>query len=72
MTIEDQITALLAQAEPLRCLPDDEPAKAPLAGMVDEINRLRALQAAGHTEAGEAPPKRKPGRPKATPEGSDA
>jgi hypothetical protein len=46
MTIEEEITALLDKAEPLRCLPEDEPAKAPLAGIITEINRLRAIQAA--------------------------
>ena len=44
MTIEDQIQSLIAHAEPLRALDDDDPAKAPLAGIVDEINRLRAVQ----------------------------
>lgn len=44
MTLEDQIQALLAKAEPLRALPDDEPAKDPLGGLVEEINALRALQ----------------------------
>lgn len=46
MTIEERIAALLARAEPLRALPDDDPAKAPLTRIVDDINRLRALQAA--------------------------
>jgi hypothetical protein len=45
MTIEDQIQALLIQAEPMRDLPDDDPEKAPLAGIVDRINALRTLQA---------------------------
>ena len=75
MNIEDQITALLAEAEPLRCLPQDDPAALPLAGIVDEINRLRAIQAVpGFVDSDDAatPPKRKPGRPKATPEGADA
>lgn len=44
MTIEQEIAALLAKAEPLRCLPEDEPAKSPLVGIIDEINRLRAVQ----------------------------
>ncbi len=46
MTIEQEIDALLAKAEPLRCLPEDEPARAPLAGIIVEVNRLRAIQAA--------------------------
>ncbi len=75
MTIEDQIRDLLAKAEPLRSLPDDEPAKVPLTAIVDEINALRAIQAA---DAAECPADdsaiegddaadsegRKPGRPK--------
>lgn len=89
MTIEDQITALLAEAAPLRCLPQDDPAALPLAGIIDEINRLRAIQAGAPVRAEPAPPehdpeapvvlahdaplpKRRPGRPKATPEGADA
>ena len=44
MTLEDEIGLLLKRAEPLRCLPDDEPAKIPLTAIVDEINRLRAQQ----------------------------
>lgn len=44
MTTEDQIQSLLAHAAPLRELADDDPNKAPLAGIVDEINRLRAVQ----------------------------
>jgi hypothetical protein len=47
MTIENQIAELLAQAEPLRGLAHDDPAQAPLAGIVDRINALRAEQAAG-------------------------
>lgn len=45
MNIEDQIQSLADLAAPLRELDDDDPAKAPLAGIVDEINRLRAVQA---------------------------
>lgn len=45
MTTEDRIQALLAKAEPLRELADDDPAKEPLAGIVDEINALRSRQA---------------------------
>lgn len=44
MSLEAKIQALLAHAEPLRPLDEDDPAKAPLAGIVDEINRLRAKQ----------------------------
>lgn len=80
MTIEDEIAALLAKAEPLRLLPDDEPAKAPLTAIVDRINELRADQAAGPKDvvdeqvaAEEVAPRRKPGRPpKAAVEGADA
>ena len=74
MSIEKQIEALLAKAEPLRCLPEDEPAKAHLGVLVDQINALRAQQAAPVRSPGadipevdpEAPHtefKRGPGRP---------
>lgn len=46
MTLKDQIAALLAKAAPLRELEHDDPRAAPLAGIVDEINRLRAQQEA--------------------------
>lgn len=42
--IEAQINGLLAEADPLRSLDDDDPAVEPLAGIVDQINRLRAKQ----------------------------
>jgi hypothetical protein len=44
MTIENQIAELLAQAEPLRALDDDDEAKEPLRLIVDRINALRAEQ----------------------------
>lgn len=44
MNLETEISRLLQMAEPLRCLPDDEPAKIPLTAIVDEINKLRAQQ----------------------------
>jgi hypothetical protein len=47
MTIENQIAELLAQAEPLRALDDDDEAKEPLRLIVDRINALRAEQASG-------------------------
>ena len=40
MTIEDQIAALLAEAEPLRLLPDDEAESMGLPGIVEMINAL--------------------------------
>lgn len=43
--IEDQIQTLLVQAEPLRELDSDDPEQGRLTALVDEINRLRALQA---------------------------
>ena len=49
MSIENEITALLFKAEPLRLLPDDEPSE--LGKIVDRINELRALQAKGATKA---------------------
>lgn len=73
MTLEDQIASLLAEAEPLRALAEDDPAKVPLAGIVDAINALRARQA-NEPAAAPAPVadpepaaeivKRDPGRPK--------
>ena len=48
--IEDEIQALLAEAEPLRQLDADDPKQAPLAGLVDQINSLRALQATAARE----------------------
>ena len=60
MTIEEQITALLAEAEPLRLLPDPEAEAAGLPALVDRINKLRALPPGAEHE----PLKRGPGRPK--------
>lgn len=58
MTIEQDIEALLAKADDLRPLPEDEPSKTPLAGIIDQINKLRAIQAApGYVES---KPKGKP------------
>lgn len=74
MSIEAEIQALLSEAEPMRGLPDDDPQTAVLAGIIDGINKLRAIQA---EQAMQAPPefapvapapaettKRGPGRPK--------
>lgn len=44
MNIEDQIADLLAEAAPLRLLPDDEAEAKGLPALVDKINRLRAVQ----------------------------
>ena len=74
MTIETEIDRLLKLAEPLRKLDDEDLAKVPLAGIVGEINSLRAQQAAPVRPPGadipepdpEAPHtefKRGPGRP---------
>jgi hypothetical protein len=72
MTIEEQIQTLLANADLLRPLAEDDPEKARLTVIVDEINRLRDLQ--GRAEARRliaqademvaSQPKRGPGRPK--------
>lgn len=63
MTLEDQIAALLVKAEPLRLLPEMEQDE--LGAIVDHINRLRALQAAGVVDAVDVEEvKRGPGRPK--------
>jgi hypothetical protein len=55
--IEDQIAELLAQAEPLRALPDLEAEKQGLPALVDRINALRAVQALDAL----APPKERMG-----------
>ncbi len=44
MTIEQEIQELLAKAEPLRDLPDEESEAAGLPAIVEAINKLRALQ----------------------------
>lgn len=62
MTLEDQIAALLLEAAPLRCLPEFE--QGALGVIVDRINALRALQAAGFVDAVEHVERRGPGRPK--------
>lgn len=51
MSVEQHIAELLAQAEPLRGLPDDEAEAKGLPALVDEINRLRAVQAKAAYEA---------------------
>ena len=74
MNIETEIARLLKLAEPLRKLDDEDPAKGPLTGIIDEVNALRAKQAAPVRPPGadipepdpEAPHsefKRGPGRP---------
>jgi hypothetical protein len=73
MSIEDQIDALLAEAAPLRLLPDDEAEANGLPALVDRINVLRAKQSRDPFFPPEAtlegadsvePVKRGPGRPK--------
>ena len=61
MSIETQITELLAQAEPLR-LQDAEASEAPLTVLITQINALRARQDKGEVDAPEAD-KPKRGRP---------
>lgn len=85
MTLEDQIQALLQEAEPLRKLPADMQGN--LGAIVDAINGLRAMQAAGkdaldaaieardEAEFAEVAESTKPRRgrpPKARVEGADA
>jgi len=56
MTLQDQITALCAEAEPLRARHDgggDE-----LRELVEQINELRALESQGAQEAPEASKRR--------------
>lgn len=75
MTLQDQIDALLAEAAPLRLLPDDEAEAKGLPALVETINRLRARQARDPFTVSDAalegadgvepePAKRGPGRPK--------
>ena len=78
MNTEDQIAELLAEAEPLRILEDDDPLKVPLTKIVDKINALRAIQANevpvviepmiegadAKADEPDEPIKRGPGRPK--------
>ena len=72
MNSEVKIAELLAQAEPLRELHDDDETKRPLTAIVDKINALRAEQSKGVTEVdGDEPAKPKRGRP-ARQEGADA
>lgn len=73
MTLQEQIDALLAEAAPLRALPDDEAEAKGLPGIVNRINALRAKQpfeaaAPAGVPVAETPEsepvKRGPGRPK--------
>lgn len=74
MTIEEQIAALLAKAEPLRALPAEDAEAAGLGKLVEQVNRLRAHQAKGDVgpiteimpmvEGADAVVKRGPGRPR--------
>lgn len=70
MTKDDKIAELMAKAEPLRALPDDEAEIAGLRQIVDAINALRngpddepevAVEGA---DAPDEPVKRGPGRPR--------
>ena len=88
MNTEDQITALLAEAAPLRLLPDEEAEAAGLPKLVDRINALRAQPVAAWVSPEPDPaaaaikhelaaqpaelPKRRPGRPRSVVEGQDA
>lgn len=71
MSIETKLAELIAQAEPLRLLPDEEAEIAGLPGIVTQINRLRAYQERGIepdlpevVEGADAVVKRGPGRPR--------
>jgi hypothetical protein len=88
MNTEDQITALLAEAAPLRLLDDEAAEAAGLPALVDRINALRAQSvvawmppeldpqaAAMNMQIAQQPaelPKRRPGRPRTVVEGQDA
>lgn len=50
MSIEQQITALLEQADPLRALAEGDAGKLPLNGFIVQINALRARQSAGEAD----------------------
>ena len=73
-TIDEQISSLLAQAEPLRAMSAEDGEAAGLGRLVDQINRLRARQANGEAspiagvepaeEGADAAVKRGPGRPR--------
>ena len=54
MNFDDQIAGLLGAAAPLRLLSEDDPKQAPLAGIIDEINALRAKQAKAIAEGPQA------------------
>jgi hypothetical protein len=70
MTVETRIQELLEQADPLRGFPDDSPEAMILGDLVDQINKLRAVQAQEAMQVEVTPPnpaeptKRGPGRPK--------
>lgn len=85
MNLEDQIAALLAEAEPLRCLPDEEAEAKGLPALVERINALREAQSRQISTpygpaapldallaAEDAAPKRRGRPPKAKQEGADA
>lgn len=84
MTVSERIEALVAQADALRPLHDDDVEKLPLAGLIDQINELRAVQATpGYVEAVDPSPsvvaglvekaRGRPGRkPRPVIEGADA
>ncbi len=48
MTIDEEIDALLAQAEPLRGLSPEDAEEAGLPAIIDRINELRAQQSPIH------------------------
>jgi hypothetical protein len=62
MTNQDKIDELLARAEPLRLLPDDEAEGLGLPGIVNEINALRKLPPGD--DLADAEPKQSGRRPK--------
>lgn len=80
MKVTDRIELLIAEADKLRPLHNDDPAKLPLGAIVDEINELRAVMAApgfsddeSETTKTRAEDILKPGRkPRAVIEGADA
>jgi ribosome assembly protein YihI (activator of Der GTPase) len=60
--IADEIKALLAKADALRVLPED--AQEDLPAVVDRINALRAMEAAGLVTAQQEPEDAKRKRPR--------
>ena len=53
MNLSERINLLLAEADKLRPLHEDDPKREPLGALIDEINELRAAQSVQHMQEGE-------------------